>query len=254
MPRRNNIRVKDKDLELIRDINKRVGKKKSNIYTRYRQRLEIQTKSIEEFSTRAELKQYIKEMGSFLDPKNPEYRFTRTDRGVTLRQDTQKEIQKIIKKVNKTKDKQFEKYKHLPFLVEGKPSDMTVAMYHEIVKKRTFEEFRHLSYNPGRFRSEYEAQIYLQDLKKMFRGNWWQRQAKEYKENYIKGLKKQYAGIPQLPQLVKLVENMSLKQLLHYHYTTDEGRLKYMYEPAETLQLFNRTFELFKNGGQASGQ
>ena len=245
MPRRYNIRIKDKDISLIENINKRVGKKKSNIYSRYRQRLDIETKGIEDFSTRQELNKYVREMNRFLDRSNPEYRFTRTETGVTLRQDTLGDIQKLIKKVNKTKDAQFEKYKHLPFLIDKKPTDISVKQYHEVVKNRNFEQFRHLTFNPNRFRTEYEAQQYLEKLKKAFKGNWWQRDAREYKENYLKGLERQFAGVPQLPQLIKKVQKTPIKKLLELQYTTDEGKIKFMYEPQEVKFLFNKVWELF---------
>ena len=245
MPKRHNIRIRDKDTSLIESINKRVGKKKSNIYSRYRQRLDIETKGIEEFSSRDELNKYVREMNRFLDRSNPEYRFTRTESGVTLRQDTLGEIQKLIKKVNKTKDTQFEKYKHLPFLIDKKPTDMSVKQYHEVVKNRNFEQFRHLAFDPNRYRTEYEAQEHLAKLRRVFKGNWWQKEAKEYKENYIKGLEKQFAGVPQLPQLIKKVERTSIKKLLELQYTTDEGKIKFMYEPLETQFIFKKIWELF---------
>jgi len=245
MPKRHNIRIRDKDTSLIESINKRVGKKKSNIYSRYRQRLDIETKGIEEFSSRDELNKYVREMNRFLDRSNPEYRFTRTESGVTLRQDTLGEIQKLIKKVNKTKDTQFEKYKHLPFLIDKKPTDMSVKQYHEVIKNRNFEQFRHLAFDPNRYRTEYEAQEHLAKLRRVFKGNWWQKEAKEYKENYIKGLEKQFAGVPQLPQLIKKVERTSIKKLLELQYTTDEGKIKFMYEPLETQFIFKKIWELF---------
>jgi hypothetical protein len=245
MPKRHNIRIRDKDTSLIESINKRVGKKKSNIYSRYRQRLDIETKGIEEFSSRDELNKYVREMNRFLDRSNPEYRFTRTESGVTLRQDTLGEIQKLIKKVNKTKDTQFEKYKHLPFLIDKKPTDMSVKQYHEVVKNRNFEQFRHLAFDPNRYRTEYEAQEHLAKLRKQFKGNWWQKDAREYKENYITGLKKQFAGVPQLPQLIKKVERTSIKKLLELQYTTDEGKIKFMYEPLEMQFIFKKIWELF---------
>jgi hypothetical protein len=245
MPRRYNIRVRDKDIDLIENLNKRVSKKKSNIYTRYRQRLDIETKGIGDFSTREQLNKYVREMNKFLDRSNPEYRFTRTETGVTLRQDTLGEIQRLIKKVNKTKDTQFEKYKHLPFLVDKKPSDMSVKQYHEVVKNRNFEQFRHLTFDPNRYRTEGEAQAHLEKLKRAYKGNWWQNDAREYKENYIKGLERQFAGVPQLRQLIKKVERTSIKKLLELQYTTDEGKIKFMYEPQEIEFLFKKIWELY---------
>jgi hypothetical protein len=245
MPRRNNIRIKDKDIDLIESLEKRVKKKKSNIYSRYRQRVDIEPKKITDFQTREQLNKYVREMNRFLDRSNPEYRFTRTEAGVTLRQDTLGEIQKLIKKVNKTKDVQFEKYKHLPFLIDKKPTDMSVKQYHEVVKNRNFEQFRHLKFDPNRFRTEHEAQVYLENLRKAYKGNWWQKEAREYKENYIKGLEKQFAGIPQLPQLIKKVQKTPIKKLLELQYTTDEGKIKFMYEPLETNFIFKKIMELF---------
>lgn len=245
MPKRNNIRIKDQDIRLIESINKKVGKKKSNIYSRYRQRVDIDTVSVDAFQTRDELNKYVREMNKFLNRNNPEYRFTRTETGVTLRQDTVREIEKIVKKVNKTKDREFEKYKHLPFLIDKKPTDMSVKQYHEVIKNRNFEQFRHLKFDPNRYRTEGEAQAHLEKLKRMFAGKWWQAEAREYKENYIKGLEKQFAGVPQLRQLIKKVQKTPIKKLLELQYTTDEGKIKFMYEPLETLFIFNKIMELF---------
>lgn len=245
MPRRHNIRVKDKDIELAENLAKRIKKKKSNLYTRYRVRVDIEPKMPGDFRTRADWEKYQREAERFLNRNNPEYRYTRTEAGVTIRQDVLKEIEKLTKKVNKTKEKQFEKYKHLPFLIDKKPTDMTVAQYHDIVFNHSFEAFRMLKFNPNRFRTQHEAMEYLRELKKEFKGDWWNRQARNYKENYIKGLTKQFAGVPQLQQLINKVEKTSLKKLLELQYTTDEGKIKYMYEPQETMFLFEKVWEAF---------
>ena len=102
----------------IRDLNKRLSKKKSNLKSRYGVVIDIPR--IDTNLKGKELKAQVEKVQSFLNPHNQNYQYVKPNKyGVALPKKEVNQVKRFIKKVNKIKSDQRKKLMELDYTIQG---------------------------------------------------------------------------------------------------------------------------------------
>jgi hypothetical protein len=241
-------RVQDRTRQKLADLNKRVSNKKS----RYRREKgielnpHIQTVKPSDFTSRKELEKYVRSMERFLDRKT---QYVQNNNKKIFTTETVRKYEKEVERINKIKEREYQRIQNLETQIKGKKLDMTVGERMEKAPKSLFPNLTKLTGGLDRFSSEKELKqtIKNQFQEGYFKGNFIKRADRQYKQNFIQSLETVFGG--KSAHLRKKLNGLSLTDFMNVYYeTTGTIDIDYNYEESESneskLKTLERTFRV----------
>jgi hypothetical protein len=246
MSRRPKIRVTSADKELLRNINKRVSAKKSRIKKNYGMFTDIQTKSMKDFSSRADFNAYKEQMNSFLNPHNQNYQYHKTKGGAVVTKKEYNETLRALKRVNRIKEQQTKKLRNKPFMQGKKPTQYTVGEQEKLMGDVRFKDNKPLKNKAEQFSDRESFLDWANKLEKNYSGDWINRRNELYRDNYIKGLENVFTAHPErVDALGNYIRSLPLSDFMEIYYTNTQGNIGYIYLPTDQSAKLERIERVF---------
>ena len=214
-------------IEKIKELNKKISKKKSNIKTRYDIEVDIPRIDYENLRGKA-LSKAIETAESFLNPNNQKYQYKKNSEGVVF---TQSEITKtklFIARTNRIKDVAFGEIMNKDYTIEGRVIGKAGDVY--ISKLRNMDERFQLRFDPEMFTSRRQFEVWLEKKKKTYAANFIERNRGLYRNNYIEELKDKFGDASDVAPLIKYLEGISVNEFYRRSLTSDERHIDYIYD------------------------
>ena len=230
MPRRPSFR-RDSDLQQqLRKTNKLVQNKQSRL--RVNKGLEVEgvsTVKPQEFGSRREVEKYLKQMDSFLQ-KKADFR-VQTKKGTSLNYGDVQEVEKVIRRVNRQKAKQWDAVKDLPYRHRGQETNLTVAQQANPtigMGDPKFADLKMVKFDVDRFRSESEFLKYKEDKEKLYTKDFLKKQNELYRENYLKAMSNQLGETSR--ELQWKIQNMPIEDFIKMYYSENNAHINFVYD------------------------
>jgi hypothetical protein len=241
MPREYNIQ--DRTRQKLAELNKRVSNKKSRYRTGKGIELSplIQTKNPSEFTSRKEVEKYIRDMERFIDRKT---QYVQNDKKNIFTTESVKKYYKEIDRINKIKEKEYNRVHMLETQIKGEKLGSTVAESIRFGGQNLFPNLKPLTGSLNRFSSEQELLQTVENRfkKGYFRGNFIKRADRQYKENYIQSLETAFGS--KSAHLQKAFKKMTLNDFMKVYYETlGEVDIEYNYDDTEIADTRINTIE-----------
>jgi hypothetical protein len=215
MPKRYNIRVSDKDRELLKKLNKDISNKNYYLSTNYLIDTGMQRKSMKEFTTRAEFNKFKKEVERF--KKNQFVQEKQTVRGLAAE----------VKRINEVKNTELARYKELGIT----PKEIE---YRQGLGDVRFSNFREMKFDLKRYKSLKDAATHLRELRQDYEGNFFEEWNERLRENYLSALKKVFGDdetlTGRLSKLEEHIKNLDIDEVIKAYYTKDKRNIHFIYE------------------------
>jgi hypothetical protein len=230
MPRRPSFRRDTQLQNEVRRINKLVQNKQSRIRTQTGLEVEgVDTTKYKNFSSRKEINRYLNDMSQFLD-RQADFN-VQNQKGVSLNYSDIKEVEKEIKRINKRKEEEFDKFKDLPFKHRGVPTGLTVEQQANPVIGMgdiKFADLRKKQFNPHRFESQKQLEKYKEGLFQTHQGDFTRKRNELYKENYLKALHNEFGWEGR--HLYEHISSMPLDEFIKLYYTENNANILFVYD------------------------
>jgi hypothetical protein len=241
--------IQDRTRDKLADLNKRVSNKKS----RYRREKNIelnplvQTIKPSEFTSRKQVEKYMRDMNRFLNRKT---QFIQNESGkIFTAENVKRYYHKEIERINKQKEREFNRVKNLKIQVMGKELNQTLGERLKTAPENLFPNLHKLKGGLNRFSSEKEMLKVVKDSfqEGYFRGQFIKRTDRQYKRNFIESLDTVFGK--KSARLKKYIQKMSLNDFMDVYYSTlGNIDIDYVYEDSENiasrLKVLERTFKL----------
>lgn len=225
MSRQPKIRIRSRDKELIQKLNKSVNQKQRRLDREYGVNAGVEVKKIGDFSTRKEFNKYVQDMQKFTDRKS--HRYVKNMHGLVLPREVYTEAKKEEKRVNREKDKEYNKIKKKGITDRGRPTTKTVEGQRYGMGSNRYQRFNHIKFDFDNFKEMGDLKEFLKRLEN-YKGDFNSRVDTLYRDNYIKALQRQLPGDSEHIQAV--VEKMNKKEFLELYYTEKFADIRFIYE------------------------
>ncbi|MCU7526204.1 MAG: hypothetical protein HF308_17145 [Ignavibacteria bacterium] len=246
MSRRPKIRVTSRDKALLRNINKKVSAKKSRIKNKYGMFVDVQTKSIKDFKTRAEFNAYRDQMNSFLNPHNQSYQYHKTKGGAVVTKKEYNETQRALKRINRIKEQETKRLRNKPFMQGKKPTQYTVGEQEKLMGDVRYKDNKPLKNKAEQFKDRESFIEWANKLEKNYKGDWITKRNEDYRDNYIKGLQNVFTAHPERVEMLKQhIERLTLPQFMEFYYSNTIGNIGYIYLPTDQSAKLERIERVF---------
>jgi len=222
----------DNDLQKeFRRVNKLVQNKQSRL--RVNKGLEVsdvQTEKYQTFNSRKDIEKYLDKMGDFLE-RSADFK-VKNEKDVELQYSDIKEIEKVLGRVNKQKEKQWEQVKDLPFTHRGKPTSMTVEQRANPIfgmGDPRFEGLKKVEFDPNKFKSLKAFQNRHKEIMDVYGdGKYLNKLNELYRDNYLKAIDNNlgYAA----KHLRAFIEKMPLRDFIQMYYTEGNADIGFIYD------------------------
>lgn len=240
MPRRPNFRSQGSPNEYyqseLKRLNKLVQNKQSRIRTRKGvETIGIETKKISDIPSLKEFDRYFKEMNQFLERK-ANFK-VQTSKGVELDYSDLHEYEKTIKRVNRAKEREWNRIKGEPFRHRGIDTGLTVEQVADPVfgiGDPRFSEYEKLRYNPDRWRSKQEFERDLAKRKDLYKGDWLKRKNLIYKQHYLDSFERKIGlRSPKATALFQTIQEMDIDEFIKVFRTENNAHIDFIYDDLE---------------------
>lgn len=220
------IRIRKKDLETIKKLNTSAKRKSARLQKKFDIKVEVEIKKIEQFSTRKEFNQYVKEISKFTDYKS--HRYVKTEAGAVLPRDLVQQAKKAVKEANKVRDKTAKKVLGSEFMDRGTGQGFSVEQSRYAMGDGRYFYLKPIKMNVERFRSAKEMQDYMDSVEKGNTEKAILKRDREFRKNYIKALKNVFGKAS--ASLRKKVQSMELSEFMRMFYTENIADFNFIYD------------------------
>lgn len=221
----------------IRDLNKRLSKKKSNLKSRYGVVIDIPR--IDTNLKGKELKAQVEKVQSFLNPHNQNYQYVKPNKyGVALPKKEVNQVKRFIKKVNKIKSDQRKKLMELDYTIQGEVVGKAWQVKYSNLSE--MDEMIPLQFKPDWFTSvedfrkwvkrKFETYGDNEGTKDFTTGQFLNKQRERYKDNYISAMYAELGMTNEVEKLANIIRGMDTNTFYFTSLSTDEGHIRYLYE------------------------
>jgi len=242
-------RITKKKLAQIQSLNKRIGKKKSNLKSRYGVTVDIPKINPNlDYKTREKL---IKQAEKFLDRKNDNYRFVKNSQGKAFPRKIWKELKDLEKRVNKAKEKEMKKLQNMDYIIKGN----TYGKHKDVVvgNLRDKSDYRPLNINLDWFKTTEALEKYLHEKKETYKGDFLLRAKEQYKKNYFKALINEHGDTTYTRALIEKLQTVPVEDFYFRSKTTGELDIKYIYDVSDSDKVLDGISEGWGFGSFMSG-
>ena len=243
MSRNSPIRIRQKDVELIKKLNVSAKRKQNRLRKNFNVNIDMTLRGVETFSTRKEFNQYVKQLQTFTDRKN--FRYIRNEEGLVMPREMLNEIKKAVKEANKVRKQVSKQILPKEMTVAGKGSGFTVGESTYMMGQGKFQYLKPIELNIDRFRNIKEAEEYLKRVKEQNTLEAFKERDKTYKENYMKALTSTFGN--QAKKLKKLVKKMSLANFMKVYYSENLAGIDFIYDFEEAKSKLETLMTIFEN-------
>lgn len=202
MPKRRTISTKLTNE--IRELNKKLSKKKSNI--RQRHGIEVDLPRIDVNANASERRKQINEVKRFLNRSNQNYQYVKNANGVSFTKKEVNEAKRLIARANRIKKAEQKRIGEMDFIIDGKSygkiKDVKTAQH-------LMNEFRPLQFNLDLYTSRDSFLKNIGKKKELYSGNFIKKQRLQYQENYISALKEAFGNTSDIQPLIQHIKNMN---------------------------------------------
>lgn len=240
MSRGHKFTVRNKDITRLKKLQTSVNRKQKRLKKVYDVSIDIEKKDITDFSSRKEFNKYMQELENFTDRKN--YRYVKNEHGLVVSRETYNELKSQVNKINKENKKRLKRYENKNFKSRGKDTEEKVKD-RKLMGDTRYNEFKPKKFNFNRFRNKQELEDYEESLKKRTNEKYWDKKAKQYKENYIKGLENVFGKMGK--KLISRVKKMKTEDFLEMYYTEDIANIDFMYEFMDVIAKLHELETIF---------
>lgn len=196
--------VSTKLINEVRELNKKLSKKKSNIKQRHN--IEIDITRIDVNQSAGEIRKQKKIVESFLNPNNQNYQYVKNTYGVSFPKAEVNKFKRINDRANRIKKREAKRIGNMDYVVDGKVigkiKDVKLASH-------LLEEFTPLKFDINMFRSLEGFRKSLATKNEVYSGNFIERQREQYKENYIASLKDTFGNTTDIKALIQHIRSMT---------------------------------------------
>jgi hypothetical protein len=219
MPRKPQIPFGDKRRAELNRVNANISRKQKNLEKRFGMRADFEKKSAADFSSIAEFNEYIESAKHFtkrtanrFDLINPE--------GQHIGYRNLAKVEKEIKRINKIKEREFAKIKHLPHKEHGRPTGLTIEQASSRVwgfGDKKFDIYRPIEFKPTEYTGNRSVEMDLARLKDRYGDMDMVKLKKRLGEKYIDTLKNRY-GDEYMQKLLKRYKERDFIRERHEMY------------------------------------
>lgn len=198
--------------------------------------IDIDYKGFYDIKNKKEFNKYINKLENFTDRKN--YQYVKNKNGLVIPRETFIEIQKVLKDVNKLKEKRYNEIKDINFTSFGIETSENIND-RKLMGDVRYNEFKKQKFNFNTFRSEKEINHYLNSLKNKTKKSYYTFRNKQLKQHYIKSLNNVFNESEKTKKLTKKIEKMSIKKFMQLFYTEDIVDFTYQYTEEQAQLALN---------------
>lgn len=240
MPKRHKFEIRNKDVERLKKLQTSASRKKRRLSNLFDVNVDIEIKPITAFGSRQEFNKYISQLETFTDPSN--FRYVKNEHGLVVQRETYSRIKQEIAQLNRKNKKRLRQIEKKQFKSRGKDTEEKVRD-RVLMGDTRFNEFKQKKFNFNRFRSEKELKEYEKRLKKKIDPKYYDKKAKRYKANYIKGLKNIFGKKGK--KLISKVKSMDVDEFMTLYYTEDIANIDFMYEFMDVMAKLSELEMIF---------
>lgn len=228
MPRSVSFRHRTSDVLKLKKLQTSALRKSRRLKKEYGVDLVVTKKDISDFGSRQEFNKYIKKLEKITDRKN--YRYIKNDIGVVIPRNDYTKLVNSIKELNRKNEKRFNRIKEKQFKSRGKDT-LEKVRDRQLMGDTRYSEFKEIKLNLNRFTSVKDIKNYQKYINQQLSDSYYKNKAKEYKANYIKGLRSVFDKLAD--KLINKIKYMPLDNFMEIYYTEDIGTLDFVYELSE---------------------
>lgn len=233
MSRRPNLRITSREKAELQRLTKNAKAKSKRIEKQFDINVGIDFKKVSDFTSRAEVNAYKKQLESFTNRHNLNYQYVKNKHGQVF---TKKEVNEIIreeKRINRRKVEERKKYEKKAFKSAGKPTGITVEQRREVMRDDRYSntepvDFKRLLNN---VRDQGEFKEFLKNVEKAYTGDFIRKRNELYRENYKKALFNVFGM--DASTIISHVENIALGSFMDMYYEEDLANIAFIYDKVE---------------------
>lgn len=234
-----NIRISNKDKELLKRTNTNIARK-NKVLKNYKVDKSMNLKSIEEFETRKEFNNYIKNANEFT--RGSANRYRKNKYGVVTNQAMLNEIKNELQKVNKQRKEKWNDIKNLEFKSRGEETGTKIRQ-RQLMGDDRFNVYQPLKFDFKTIKSKNELQEKLQSFKYKQTDAYYEKRQQVLKDNIVKAINDNWGDMGK--DAKAYVEGLTPKEVeekfisedvFHFDFIYNEKKLK------SQINRFNRTF------------
>lgn len=221
--------------EQLRKLNKRVRNKKYYLNAEYGVKLDLETQGIGDIKSWREFDRYKQRTEQQLK-STP--RYIKNSEGIVFRRDIVREIERLEKKVNRQRERDWNSIKDLPYKEPGGRTIGEVQQQRHLGNPK-FTRFRKFAFNLNSFYSEGELRKYMDRLKRNDAPLGYTEGDLRMKENYMKSFANVFSlnGDMNNPvfderqqRIYNHIKNMSMDEFLELFYSETSVGFDYNYD------------------------
>lgn len=190
----------------------------------------VETKLIKDFDSRKEFNAYKKQMESFLE-RDADFTVQNVH-GAKVDYSKIMDAEKVVRRINRQKQKQWETIKDLPITNRGYQTGMTVEDRANPVYGMgdvKYALFNPIDFDPNKYEDSRALERRLNQIKKTYdKPNWLNNVNEMFRDNYILAMENNL-GQPS-KELQDHVKNMPIAEFIQRFYTENNAHIDFIYD------------------------
>ena len=156
-----------------------------------------------------------------------------------------REVAIAIRNINIRRAKELNKVKNYDVTSRG----VKQGYNREYLPNERLDELSPKSNRTNKIKNKAEWDKFVETVEKQMFDNYSNDKKELYKANYLKALKKEFVGIPNLNEYIKLLEKVSPDVYMKAYYSDQEGEIRFIYDPLELQCHFNALVDMWIENG-----
>lgn len=161
-----------------------------------------------------------------------------------------KETALSIRNINIRRSKERKRVEDLQVKSRGKKQGYT----REYLPNERLDELSNKTNRSDKISSNEEWNKFVESVEKQMTDKYSMEKKEMYKENYIKALKREMGGIPNLDKYIKELKKVSPDEFMKAYYEEQEGAIDFIYDPIELQNHFDMLVDIWVTRGFISGK
>lgn len=198
--------LSQRDIE-VRELNRRLSKKKSNIKSRHNIIIDIPRIDPKARGEAYRVQKRLVE--SFLNPNNTEYQYIKNEKGVSLSKKYVNATKREMARINRIKKREFERLANMDYIDRETGESLGKLGEIKLVNVKQLDEFKPLNVDFNVFTSNDGLKRYYENKKSTYAGNFIKKQRIQYQNNYIKSIENHFGEGSDVQPLIDYIRTMS---------------------------------------------
>lgn len=234
MSKRNNLSTRK--LNQIKELNKKISKKNSNI--RHRYGVETGVGRIDTNAPISEINHQIEQAKRFLNRHNQNYQYMKNDHGTVLTRKEWNQYKRTIERANRIKKQEYNKLAKQDYIIQGQRVGKVGQV--KLANLKTLEDFRPLKIDINRFWSRNEFVEDFYNKTRVYGGDFIKRQREQYRQNYIQALLNEHGDTTETRKLIEKINGYSVDEFYLISETVEGADIHYVYDKQQQGVVLNR--------------